>query len=496
MFPYERLPEIFHSKVDELKILEDKIHSDDYLEQVKELLKDDTELKIYLSLFIEYVMEEKIYLQSAHHLFFLFTYLPLHEIQMYMDYLFPHCGEEGQEIIQKRFLIFIYLKMMKSYQEWKRQTISHESFEEEYQSYHAFISHGYEKKYLTNPLFVENPEEVPIPFDRVSLFDLFVHASYLIEYRELAALILSQMMESGRYTKEEYIGLFQSNVQVDVLGLLDSFCKNIYDDFLGELEEELERYPFYIYSFFFFFNDFIKEEEDKEKRLRFCSSLVHMAEQQVPLVHITSNTCLNIRDIEVFLANMLSLYGDECVAIIDSLIQHLDHSSYVSVYNHIYITTMWLRLIDYKLNHNQKSEIFYNKSDGFYYMITPRSGVKIKIDIENYIAYIREYLESVSPVVAHYLQKYISHYVNHLYPMVKAEEEKMVGAECVICMEEIKKDEGSHCSKCKHCFHQTCIKELFTSHHFHCPLCRSSLYNTMLINLDVRYQLFSKIVER
>jgi hypothetical protein len=85
-------------------------------------------------------------------------------------------------------------------------------------------------------------------------------------------------MKSGRYTKEEYIGLFQCKVNINALYLLDEYCKNIHEDFLDELEDEMERNHVYIYSFFFFFNDFIKEET--EKREYFCSSLINIVEDQ------------------------------------------------------------------------------------------------------------------------------------------------------------------------------------------------------------------------
>jgi hypothetical protein len=245
MIFYEHLPGTLHSKVSELEKIKEEISSDDYFDKVKLILNEE-ELLIYLSFFVE----KEVVIQSANHLFFFFTYLSVDKIEKYMDFLSPQWTEVQKEMIQTRFLPFIYIKMIKIYQDWKCGDISHDSFEEEYQAHGVFIQKIYEKGYLRNPLYPKEEEEDTL---LISLFDLFVHASFLMEYRELAHLILKEMMKSGRYTKEEYDTLFQSTVNIHALYWLDGLCKDRYHDFLEGLEEELENSHFYLYSFLFLY---------------------------------------------------------------------------------------------------------------------------------------------------------------------------------------------------------------------------------------------------
>ena len=74
----------------------------------------------------------------------------------------------------------------------------------------------------------------------------------------------------------------------------------------------------------------------------------------------------------------------------------------------------------------------------------------------------------------------------------------MSDTECLICLEEISKNEISYITKCNHLYHKKCIiKSLNTSKEKNkCPYCRQKLGNNILIKLTKEDTLCKNIFKK
>lgn len=74
----------------------------------------------------------------------------------------------------------------------------------------------------------------------------------------------------------------------------------------------------------------------------------------------------------------------------------------------------------------------------------------------------------------------------------------MTSMECLICLEEIGKDEISYVTKCNHLYHKKCIiKSLKTGLAKNkCPYCRQKLGNTLLSKLTKDDNMFKGIFKK
>jgi hypothetical protein len=68
-------------------------------------------------------------------------------------------------------------------------------------------------------------------------------------------------------------------------------------------------------------------------------------------------------------------------------------------------------------------------------------------------------------------------------PILNYKEEK-----CLICLDEINKNELIYKLKCKHIFHKDCLNESIQHQHYDCPLCKTKLDLKKKINWQDEYE--------
>lgn len=56
-------------------------------------------------------------------------------------------------------------------------------------------------------------------------------------------------------------------------------------------------------------------------------------------------------------------------------------------------------------------------------------------------------------------------------PVIKVEEDD----KCLICLEDIKKEEDVYSLPCRHFFHINCLKQSVSHNHLYCPTCREKI---------------------
>ncbi len=458
-------------------------------------------MNIIYSELIEELMRIKYYVESVDHIFFIYTYIGHTLTYDYIVYIYDHLTDEDRGILNTRFLIFIYINMLRYTNEYYHDVIDMRAFKKNYQENIDLVKKMYDNKYITNPLYSRNEDIVREEYVTISLFDFFVHGTYIMEYDYLGYFMIDVIMHNEpKYTLDDWNGLFLNYVNIDSLYMLDTYTKNVGRMCIESMYDLFDEHDFYEYRFLYYFNSFytslMNDMSKNSEYLTFLNDEVIKIwlSKGVKMIHI-SNT-FRFDDLIQFVKHMIRIDNSQ-------MIQHMIYTfenNNLSKIVHIYIVSILLRMIYYRLPKFKNMMVKYNKSENYYFVDYFKESAfhVLKFSVENYVKDVKEFLSVSIPELSEYVMKYVKYFLDRLYPELKRIEssnpEEREKNECSICMEAVKLGEMTICCGCNNIFHQKCQRQLFESEHQFCPLCRRCIYSTMLINIDVRYQLFSKLV--
>jgi hypothetical protein len=324
-----------------------------------------------------------------------------------------------------------------------------------------------------------------------------------MEYDYLGYFMIDVMMHNEpKYTLEDWNALFLNYVNIDSLYMLDTYTKNVGRMCIESMYDLFDEHDFYEYRFLFYFNSFyttlMNDMSKNGDYLTFLNDEVIKVwlSKDVKMIHI-SNT-FRFDDMIQFVKHMIRIDNSEMMKYTIQTFENNNLSKIV----HIYTVSILLRMIYYRLPKFKNMMVKYNKSENYYFVDYFKESAfhVLKFTVDNYVKDVKEFLSVSIPELSEYVLKYVKYFLDRLYPELKRiesselEDRDSKKNECSICMECVKSGDVTLCCGCNNIFHKKCQRELFESEHQFCPLCRRCIYSTMLINIDVRYQLFSKLV--
>jgi hypothetical protein len=460
-------------------------------------------MNIIYSELIREIMRIKYYVESVDHIFFIYTYIGHTLTYDYIVYIYDHLNDEDRGILNTRFLIFIYINMLRYTNEYYHDVIDMKAFKKHYQENIDLVKKMYDNKYITNPLYSRNEDIVREEYVIISLFDYFVHGTYILEYDYLGYFVMDIMIHNeSKYTQDEWNGLFLNYVNIDSLYMLDTYTKNVGKMCIESMYDLFDENDFYEYRFLYYFNSFYTTlMNDMDKNSEYLSFLDETViskwiDKKLKMIHI-SNT-FRFDDLIQFVKHMIRMNNNQ-------LLQYMFRSfegNNLSKIVHIYIVSIILRMIYYRLPKFKNMMVKYNKIENYYFVdyLKDTTLHVLKFSVENYVKDVKEFFSVSIPELSEYVMKYVKYFLDRLYPELKSiednksENRQNKTNECSICMENVASGDIAICCGCNNIFHKKCQRELFESEHQFCPLCRRCIYSTMLINMDVRYQLFTKLI--
>lgn len=425
--------------------------------------------------------------QEVETLFFVYTYVDPETFMKHATILFNGniLSTYSKTIFRERFMVYVYMKMVKETSDgtWDMSSLADlrsasrviGSLEKTsmYESQKSMVQKLLEHRWIKN--------------SDISFYDLFVHASYVMENPILGHFmleILPILYDNTPSWELEAKGIEPSDdhlFSIDSLYQLSEYCKDYHMDIIDQMDDDLEKYN-YKYTYIYFLNKhylmlkrFILLDTSNSYSIHFISNFPFHKIKNI-ILHIDAH--IQLDDILEWIHDMMEI--DE-----EPIYEHGINAFIHSIQSpiaHAYIVSLWCRSI-YGRNHMVK----YDEK-----MDTYEKDGKVLI-FEEYVKTIYDTIQSYPRCVSEYLMRHICDYVDwyqnrRMLPIVEH-------VDCAICMESEKSGNiWSQCVQCKHIFHESCVKELFKIHHRDCPLCRSSLYQNVLINVDIRYRLFSAIV--
>jgi hypothetical protein len=480
-----------------------------YFDNIQSVIKkfdsDNDYLRMMKYVFSEIIMNmmnHNIYYDNVNHIFFVYTYIEKELTYNYIKYVYNYISGENQLIINDRLLIFIYMNMIKYSVDYEDVDILDEEYEKIYVDNLDIIKKLYKDGYIKNPLYSTFDEIENDNYEKISLFDFYVHSTFVMELSNVGNLILKIIMNND-YGESELNGLFGNFVNLDSIFMLDQHSKNIGRMCVETMCDKFDTIYFYQYKMFYYMIKDYLELKNKNKNLSNLNYMLYFVNIMISKnIHmVTFVDTYDFDDLIPLLAHQIIISNDDLKsdqsaqrAKIDNMIGYVVkrlNESNISDITHMYVCTMWLRLI--YLPH--RKIVRYDPTNDYYYIENNDKKQK-NISFDEYINDIIQYLSRCNYQVREYLILQMNKYVNEIYVEMKSIESKKLddNISCSICMDEIEVGCVTQCMGCKNYFHKTCQKDLFASKHKFCPLCRKCVYSTMVLNVDTRYKLFREVL--
>lgn len=448
------------------------------------------------------LMRANHHITDVEHIFFIYTYVDKILTYKYIVYIYEYLSDENRIVLNNRLLIFIYINVLKYLNDYYHKKITYDEYRVHYRDNVTLVKLLYDGNYITNPLYSKNEDINDEDYYTISLFDFFVHGTYVFDYIDLGKFVIDIIMYNNdhqKYTNEDWNELFANYVNIDSLYMLDSYTKNVGRMCIESMDEDFGEHNFYDYYFFYYFNVFyislLKDKVENRDYLLFLDeNLICMwITNNVKIIEL-SNTFLFDNLVE-FLKHVIRVNN----LLLSNYIIHLLENSELTTIVHTYIVTMMTRMIYYKLPKYVEMMVKYDKKKNEYFIEyydeKTEEDKLVIFNIVDYVNDIKEFMSQCTDSMMQYMMKYFSNYVNTIYPELKViENRKCDNISCSICMEDISCGDVTICDGCKNIFHKKCQMDLFSSRHQFCPLCRRCIYSTMVLNVDIRYELFIKLL--
>jgi hypothetical protein len=477
--------------------------NDSYFTNIQDIIKkfekdeeDSSYLRTMKDVYEEIVddmMENVLHFNTVDHIFFIYTYISCDITFKYIMYIYPYLLSSDKNIIHDRFLIFIYMNMLKHSLDYDDSKITYVEYNNIYEDQMNMIKRLYEEEYIRNPLYSTYDQIEDESYFKISLFDFYVHSTFVMELPNLGNFLLKVIMQN-RYNKNDFDQLFNNYVNLDSLFMLDEYSKNVGRLCIERMYENFDTIYFYKYKFFYYlikeYIDIMKKEEYQTNMNYLIYFMNYMIDNDIYMIYF-SNT-YEFSDLLPFIAHQILISNDRFDRYI---VKRLNESNLTNI-THTYITNMWFREIYVSLNKYRGKLVQYEPNDEYFYVEI--SGNRTKISFDEYVDDIVKYLSKCNNVLCDYLVTHMDNYVNSIYVDVKKIETTKLDNDicCAICMDNIEVGCVTQCNGCNNYFHKKCQKDLFTSKHKFCPLCRKCVYSTMLVNVEMRYKLFSQVLTK
>jgi hypothetical protein len=340
-------------------------------------------------------------------------------------------------------------------------------------------------------------------YRNVSIYDLFVHSSYITENYHTTMLWLKIILDKlPKLTDNEYYIFNNAPVNIRSLDLLADIVTDKNSKYIDLIiKEHKSRQDDYFNTFIFYLNKlyfYMKKRGVLNKYKLDFKEIKYYIEYYYNTIFISRPIDI-LRLDDIYINNNYTLVSDVVNMDQDSFykffIKCFNESVNLNLIEKIYIILMWTRTIYYKLD-KYNCIINYDIETKEYY-ISKNKKDKIVVKKEDYISDIITYLNEVDVYVSDFIIEQIENFVLHDYDKIKGMEENIQEKTCTICLDEADNpDDRIVCIECKHLFHETCINQMYKQNIDNCPICQNPILNVLLTHSTIKYNLFSNILAK
>lgn len=477
------------------------------LTSISESYQDNQTL--FRSIFYEnvsdYIMKNNFHsIKNIKVIFILFSYISPNKMYLLIQYLYPLLDDNNKDYFHYEMLIIIYTVMIN-----KSELNNLE--------YYELLNNLYKEKIIQNPLYSKNEEKEDEDYIYISLFDFFVHASYICEDCNVSLIFMKLMLNVLElFDNDTLMNFYSTSVNLDSLNTL---YENIYqknEDYIDMIERDEKKSNIYVNTFSYFVDKlfiYIKKHNDISKYILNTNKQQVGGENINDLIHYYYSKILygeNRKD-NNYLKMDINFNSNESSKIIGDLfrvnnpikykifIDSFNKSDNLSPISKNFMIIIWFRFIYFKINKYINQHVIHDTIKNKYYI--KECNREVILERSTYINDIITYMNKIRSAVSgeeyiyDFLVENIRQFVLYDYEHMRNKCKNCTDKNCSICLDEVNSDNINICYYCNKVFHDSCINELWRNNHDDCPLCRRAINNCFYTFSNTRYEFFKDILE-
>ena len=464
---------------------------------------------LFRSIFYEnvsdYIMKNNFHsIKNIKVIFILFSYISPNKMYLLIQYLYPLLDDNNKDYFHYEMLIIIYTVMIN-----KSELNNLE--------YYELLNNLYKEKIIQNPLYSKNEEKEDEDYTYISLFDFFVHASYICEDCNVSIIFMKLMLNVlESLDNDKLMNFYSTSVNLDSLYTLyeNIYQKNEY--YIDMIERDEKKSNIYVNTFSYFVDKlfiYIKKHNDISKYILNTNGQQIGGENINDLIDYYYSKILygeNRKD-NNYLKMDINFNSIESSKIIGDLfrvnnpikykifIDSFNKSDNLSPISKDFMIIIWFRFIYFKINKYKNQHVIHDTIKNKYYI--KECNREVILERSTYINDIITYMNKMrvtrdgEEYIYDFLIENIRQFVLYDYDNMRNKCYSCIDKSCSICLDEVNSDNINICYYCNKVFHDSCINELWRNNHDDCPLCRRAINNCFYTFSKTRYEFFKDILE-
>lgn len=461
--------------------------------------------KLFRNIFYEnvcdYIMRNNYHsITNIKIIFLLYSYVSPNKMYELIQYLYVLLDEKNKTYFHYEMLIIIYTVMINK---------------NEYNNmeYYELLNNLYKEEIIRNPVYSRKEEKEDENYTYISLFDFFVHTSYIYEDCNVSLIFMKlilNVLES--YDNDTLMYFYCTTVNLDSLYTLCENIDNKNEQYLNMIEKDNKENNIYVNTFSYFvsklFNYMTKYNliskyilNTNEQQGESINDLINYYYSNILYSDEHRNNCYLKMDI-----NFDPLESTQIIVDLFKVNHEMMYKLFIDSYNKsenllptskVFMIMVWLRFIYFKLNKYNKSYVMYDSSKNKYYI--KKSNKEVILDRVTYINDIILYmnmLRDTNDSIYDFLCETIKQFVLYNYVNMVNKCNSCKDESCSICLDQVSMNNINICYYCNKVFHDSCINQLWTNNHDHCPLCRKSINSAFYTFSKMRYEFLRDILDK
>ncbi len=454
----------------------------------------DVNEDLFLSAFYEsvsnYIMNNNFdSITNAKYVLPIFPYLSQTTMYELTIYLYLNSSPDIQEYFNYELINILYAIMI------NKEMI-------DCNSYYELISKLFNNAIIKNPLHSTKEEQKQEDYKLISLFDMFVHSSYVLEKYNVSIIFLRLIIDQmEKLDVAKFINFHNTSVNMNSLyTLYENINSNNYEyiENIGDIEKDTNIYankPMY----------FINKMYTYMKTKKILSKYKVDGKNTIYYLEYYYENILT-KDKNYYFVMDNNFIPDESVYIIGDLfrinnngfyklfIDSFNKSTNISKSTKVFMLTIWLRYIYYIINKCTRDPVTCDIKTNTYYINKKEiSRINYINDIVLYLNYIKDSLPYVHEFLIENIKQFVLVDYDEMITKCNSREDKT----CSICLDNVDNISNMNiCLQCNNLFHDSCINQVCRHGHNYCPLCRKNINSCFYTYLTVRYEFMKDILDR
>ncbi len=431
-------------------------------------------------------------------IFVIFPYLSPNKTYELITYLYPLVTSTIQEYFHYELIIILYTIMVH-----KEKTYMSNMNDD----YYVILDKLY-GSIFKNPVYSTKEEKEDDEYMCISLFDFFVHISYVNERYDISLIFLKLILnQMEKMSNEEFMNFHSTSVNIDSLYTLYENVNGIGFTYIKNMEKDEKDSNIYKNKIMYFMNNMFSYMKKKN-----VTEIYKLEDKNITYYmsyyfeHILYNSSKKENH---YLVMNNDFDPSESVYIIGDLfrvnnstfyqlyIDSFDKSINMSQPTKVFILNVWMRYIYYVLNKNNNLPVVYDDNIKKYY-VNVNNDKKIILrsdyinDIVLYINCTKELQQNVYEFLVENIKQFVLYDYEEMIKKCNSCEDK----NCSICLENVESTNMNICLFCNKLFHDSCIIQVWKNGHDHCPLCRRNINVSHYTFSQLRYDFFKDVLDK